>query len=177
MMSAISRLLQAVERAILSGGILLMAGLSILNVLLRTATGRSLAWTEEVSWFALLAVTFAGLSHAAGQGRHIRMTAFYDALALPYRRRLRALVCLLTAALLLGLTYHAVGYVLTVRALGTVSPVLQAPLWMVYLSAPLGLGLAALQYLLTAWANARSGGVVYVAFGVPDLGQAPVEGV
>lgn len=154
-----------------------MAGLSIVNVLLRTFSGRSLAWTEEVSWFALLAVTFAGLSHAAGQGRHIRMTAFYDALPNRFRRHLRILVCLVTALLLLGLTYHAIGYVLTVKALGTVSPVLQVPLWRVYLSAPLGLGLGALQYLLTALQNARSRGIVYVAYGIPDLGQAPVEGV
>ncbi len=177
LLSPISRLLQTVERTILSGGILLMASLSVGNVLLRTFTGRSLAWAEELSWFALLAVTFAGLSHAAGQGRHIRMTAFYEALPHLWRRRLRTGVCLGTAALLGCLTYHAVDYVLTVRALGTVSPVLEVPLWLVYLSAPLGLGLGALQYLLTAYQNAFGPGQVYVAYGVPDLGQTPVEGI
>ena len=69
-----------VEEAILSGGILVIAFLTIANVFCRTFLGFSLAFAEEVSQFLIILVTFVGLSYGAAQGRHIRMTALYDEL-------------------------------------------------------------------------------------------------
>jgi len=60
-----------------------------------------------------------------------------------------------------------------VGTLGTVSPVLQMPLRWVYLSAPLGLGLASLQYLLAGIKN-LSTGEIYLAYDVPLRREDPV---
>ena len=166
-----------VEKAVLSGGILVIAAATIANVLSRTLVQRSLAWTEELSGFALIAVTFVGLSHGAGQGRHIRMSAFYDALSDSARRKLRIAICYLTAALLFYLGYFALDYAETVRALGTVSPVLRVPLWLVYLWAPLGFGMAGLQYLATARKNQASSGPVYLSYSQTDSAVPPPEGI
>jgi TRAP-type C4-dicarboxylate transport system permease small subunit len=173
----LSRCLTVVEETVLAGGILCLATLTVLNVLARTFLGYSLAAAEEISQFALIAVTFVGLSYAAAQGRHIRMTAFYDAVPKPGRKHLRLGICVFTAALLLYLDVYAVSYVLTVKALGSVSPVLQAPLWTVYLAAPFGLSLAALQYCLAAWRNLRSKDEIYLAYGVPDVYLPPMDGI
>lgn len=170
-------LVDALERVVLAGGVLLVAALTVGNVLLRTFSGHSLAALEEISGWALVAVTFVGLSHAASQGRHIRMSAFYDVLPAYRRRLLRAAICASTAALLLTLDVYAVRYLGTVKALGSVSPVLQVPLWWTYLAAPIGLSLAALQYALAAWVNARSDGDPYLAYGVPDGYQPPLDGL
>ena len=67
-----------VEEFILSGGILVIAALTIANVFCRTFFGFSLAFAEEVSQFLIVLITFVGLSYGASQGRHIRMTAIYD---------------------------------------------------------------------------------------------------
>lgn len=171
----LSRVLTALERCVLAYGILGMAGLTVANVLLRATTGRSLAAAEELCQFALVWVTFLGISHAAAEGRHIRMSALYEALPHSPRRRARIAICLLTAGLLGALCWWAITYVGTVRALGTVSAVLQVPLWLVYLAAPTGLGLAGLQYLLAAWRNWRSSDSVYLSYKIPEGYSPPAE--
>lgn len=173
----LSRYLTVVEETVLAFGILTLASLTVINVLARTFLGRSMAAAEEISQFALIAVTFVGLSHAAARGRHIRMTAFYDAIPKPTRKRLRVAICLLTAGLLLFLDVHAVSYVLTVKALGSVSPVTQVPLWVVYMVAPFGFTLATLQYGLAALKNLRSSEEIYLAYGVPDVYLPPMDGI
>lgn len=141
------RLQAKVEEAVLALGILAMAGLMIANVLTRSLFGFSLAFGEEISQFLIVLVCFVGLSYAASQRRHIRMTALSEQFAERTRRRLEALVAASTAVLLLLLSYLALRYVLVVADLGSVSPVLSVPLYLVYLVAPIGFLLSAIHYL------------------------------
>jgi len=147
------------EEVLLAGGILLIAGLTIANVIGRTL-GSSLAAAEELSQFAIIFVTFIGIGHATRTARQIRMTAIYDSLPEPVRKPLALFIAASTSLLLAGAAWLAVRYTLfTVRELGAVSPVLQAPLWVVYLSAPLGLALGSVQYALGFVKNLIADGV------------------
>lgn len=155
----VSRGLMRFEEACLAWAIIGIAVLTILNVAGRTL-GHSLAFAEELSRFLIIVVTFVGLGYAAGQARHIRMTALYDQLPERPRKALAMTISATTALLLLVLTWLALDYVLgTVRPLGSVSPVLGVPLWLVYLAAPFGLILAAVQYLLAFGKNLTTSGV------------------
>lgn len=167
----------AVEEFILSGGILVIAGLTIANVFCRTFLGFSLAFAEEVSQFLIVLVTFVGLSYGAARGRHIRMTALYDEIPKRPRRVLTIVICFSTSTLLAFLAWFAGSYALTVATLGTVSPVLQLPLSWVYLSAPFGLGLAAIQYFLSGLKNLSSE-EIYLAYTVPaKRDEVPMDGI
>lgn len=159
--------IQRVEEVFLAGGILLIATLTIGNVFARTLTGTSLAFAEEISQFAMIFVTFIGASYAASKGRHIRMTAIYDNLSRRGQKAIMLVITAMTAVLMLVLTYYAVDYALTVRALGTVSPVLQVPLWLVYLAAPVGLALAGVQYAMAFFRNLTAEDV-YLSFDKKD---------
>ena len=170
-LDGIFRVVQRIEAFLLASAILLIAGLTILNVVARSAFGSSIAATEELSQFLIILVTFVGLSYAASQGRHIRMTALYDQLPLRPRKALRIVITTSTAALLFLLAWYAVDYVLVVRRLGSVSPVLQVPLWLVYLAAPLGLAMAGVQYVFATARNFMSDGV-YLAYHVEDIYEA-----
>ena len=141
------------QEVILAGSILLIATLTILNVFTRSVLGMSLAFTEELSQLFMVVITFVGLGYAASQGRHIRMTALYDQLGHRSRKILMVAITAGTSALTLGLAYFSLRYVGTVHALGTVSPALQIPLYAVYLVAPLGLGMASIQYAMAAYRN------------------------
>jgi TRAP-type C4-dicarboxylate transport system permease small subunit len=156
-----------IEEVCLAGGILLIAGLTIANVIARTATGNSLVYAEELSQFAMIAVTFIGASYAASRGRHIRMTAIYDNLSEARQKALMLAITATTAALLAVLTYYSIAYAMTVRALGTISPALQVQFWIVYLAAPIGLGLGAVQYALAFYRNLTSDGV-WLSYDQPD---------
>lgn len=151
LLSVLSTLVTRVEEACLAGGIAGIAVLTIANVVGRTLFGQSLAFAEEVSGFLIVFVTFLGIGYAAARGRHIRMTALLELLPEAHRRRLDRVVAITTAALLFGLSYLGLRYCLgTMRTLGSVSPVLGVPLWLVFLSAPLGFFLGGVQYVLVA---------------------------
>lgn len=157
------RALQRVEAFVLSAAILLIALLTIANVFSRSLLGSSIAATEELSQFLIILVTFVGLSYATSQGRHIRMTALYDQFSMAARRRLMIFIAGSTSALMFLLTWYALDYMLVVRELGSVSPVLQVPLYIVYAAAPLGLFLAGVQYAFTTWKNLGSD-EAYIAY-------------
>jgi TRAP-type C4-dicarboxylate transport system permease small subunit len=167
------RVIQRVEEVLLSASILTIAGLTILNVICRSALGFSLAFTEEVSQFCIIVVCFVGLSYAASQGRHIRMTAVYDQLPRPLRKAFMIGITAATSAILLALSWYAAGYVATVRELGGISPALRVPFYMIYSVAPLGLFLAGLQYALAAARNLISSNI-YVSYERKDMYEEPV---
>ena len=164
-----------VEEFLISSMILLIAGLTITNIVSRTLTGISLTFTEELSQFLIIGVTFVGLSYAAGRGRHIRMTAVYDQLSERTQKKLIVLISILTSLLMLALAGYSLRYIATVRFLQSVSPVLQVPLHLVYLVVPLGLTLAAIQYGLTVVRNCISDGA-YLSFEIKDEYEQPITG-
>ena len=87
----LSAVLEKFETFCLSAGILLIAALTVLNVLTRTFLDYSLTFVEELCQFFIVLVTFMGTAYAARQGRHIRMSALHDRMGVQNRRRLLAL--------------------------------------------------------------------------------------
>lgn len=164
LLSAAFAVITRVEELSLIGGILGIASLTILNVLLRAVTGESLLFVGEINRFLIVFVTFLGIGYGASQGRHIRMTALYDMLGPRPRKAAMIVICAGTSALLFTLTWLSLRYIFgTVRVLGPVSPVLRVPLYLIYLSAPIGFFLGALQYLLALLRNLFEPGI-YVSF-------------
>lgn len=166
------RLIQKFEEWLLAFAIIAIALLTIANVISRTALGTSLAFAEELTQFLMIFATFIGLGYAAAKGRHIRMTALYDQLSLRRRKAVMIGVAAVTALLLFVLAGYSAVYISTVRALGTVSPVLEVPFWLVYLSVPLGLVLAGIQYALTVVRNLTEPDV-YLSFEQKDEYEEP----
>jgi len=163
----VSRAIQRLEEVILSEAMLVIAALTVLNVVSRSVFDHSLAFAEELSQFLIVAVVFVGLSYAAARGRHIRMTAIYDQLPEAVRKRLMLFIAFTTAVLMFALASFSIRYIVTVEDLETASPVLQAPLWAVYLVAPVGFVLSGVQYCLTVVRNLKRPGV-WLSFEVQD---------
>lgn len=174
-MNRLFQWIQKIEAFLLAWSIIVIAALSIGNVFCRAVLGFSVSFTGELSQFLIIIVTFVGLSYAASRGRHIRMTAFYDQLNRRWRKILMVTISGLTALLMLLLTWYAFEYIATVRFLETVSPVLQVPLYLVYLFVPLGLLLTAIQYGLTVWRNLTSPDV-YISYTQKDEYETTVVG-
>lgn len=144
------------EAAVLSVGILAMAAVSIVNVLGRNLLGQSLPFADELSQSLLVLITFIGVGYAARQARHIRMSAIYDLLGGRVRKFLMVTIAAATAALLSALAWFGAQYAWHIYELGSVTPALRIPLYLIYLWVPVGLALGALQYLLTVWRNLTS---------------------
>ena len=95
----------------------------------------------------------AGISYAARHGRHIRMSAIFDALPPKPRKALMVLIAAVTAAAMFLLTWYSVEYVMNQASRGRLLPALQIPVWYIIVWAPLGFFLTGLQYTLTALKN------------------------
>ncbi|MCV0424237.1 MAG: TRAP transporter small permease [Roseibium sp.] len=137
----------------LAAGVLLMALNTVANVVGRFLLQHSLFFTEELNRILIILITFAGISYAARQGRHIRMSAIYDALPPGARKPLMVLIATTTAVAMFALCYFSIGYISKVANSGRVLPALQIPVFWIFLWVPVGFFMTALQYALTAIKN------------------------
>ncbi|MBE0505217.1 MAG: TRAP transporter small permease [Marinospirillum sp.] len=142
-----------VEGVILAAGVLLMAFNTVANIVGRFVFGESLFFSEEVNRILIVMITFAGIGYAARHGRHIRMSAVYDALPVEARRYLMIVISFITSALMLFLTWFAISYIQSVYATGRVLPALSIPVYLMYLWVPIGLLVTAIQYFMTGIKN------------------------
>jgi len=137
----------------LGAGVLLMALNTVANVIGRFVFQNSLFFTEEVNRILIVMITFAGIGYAARHGRHIRMSALFDALPTGMRRWMMVMIALVTALVMFALTWFSIRYIGSVADSGRILPALQIPVWWIFLWVPLGLAVTGIQYLFTALKN------------------------
>ncbi len=142
-----------VESVLLALGVLLMAANTVANVIGRYLFQSSLFFSEELNRVLIVVITFAGISYAARQGRHIRMSAVYDALPVRGRKILMIAIAVITAAFMFGLAWYSFEYTMTQASRGRVLPALQIPVWATLVIVPVGFFMTGLQYALTAVKN------------------------
>ncbi|MGM0616119.1 MAG: TRAP transporter small permease, partial [Pseudomonadota bacterium] len=148
-------------------GVLLMALNTVTNVVARFVFGSSIMFSGELNRILIIMITFAGIGYAARHGRHIRMSAIYDALPVGGRKVLMIFIALFTSVVMFFLFYYSLVYIADMYSKGRVLPSLQLPIWIIYIWVPLGFLITGIQYLLTAIKNFTSRDV-YLSTGVVD---------
>ena len=78
-----------------------LVAITLGNVFTRYFTDESFAWTEEISVFLIVVMTFAGAASIAARDGHIRIEFFYDR-GSPARRRVLRLFSAGASVLLFG---------------------------------------------------------------------------
>ncbi|MDV2857654.1 MULTISPECIES: TRAP transporter small permease [Oceanimonas] len=164
----LDRGLQGLEITCLAGGVLLMALNTIINVFGRYLFSQSLYFSEELNQILMVVITFMGLGYVTRQGRHIRMSAFYDMLSNRHKKWLMLVITLSTAATLYLLSYYAWLYVAKMASRGMLTAALQIPLYWTLLVVPLGLFIGGLQYSLAFIRNLQSRDV-FLSFHALDI--------
>ena len=155
-LGTIDRTIARIEAVLLAAGVLLMAANTIANVVGRFVFAESIYFSEELNRILIILITFAGISYAARQGRHIRMSAIYDALPPPARKGMMIVIALVTAVFMFGLCYYSITYMETQASRGRVLPALQIPVWWTLIWVPVGFFMTGMQYTLTAIKNLMS---------------------
>ncbi len=123
------------------------------NVITRYFTDQSFAWTEEISIFLMLVMTFAGAASMATKDQHIRIEFLYEGGSAERRRKLQVFSACTTAVFFFLLAYlfarmlfDEVKYAETTMGLGI--PRWWFTAWLPFLS--LAIGLRAIRF---AWAT------------------------
>lgn len=155
------------EGFILAVGIFLMAINTIVAVIARFVFNDSMTVTAELNQIFIVLVTFAGISYAARQGRHIRMSAIYDALPTMYRKVLMIIMAFVTAVMMFGLCYFSFVYIISIYEAGRTLTTISIPAYYMYIWVPVGFFVTGLQYAFTVVKNLREKDV-YLSTSIVD---------
>ncbi|NBB80936.1 MAG: TRAP transporter small permease subunit [Verrucomicrobia bacterium] len=153
LLDRMDRQIGRLEGILLAVGVIAMTVNTIAGVVSRFVFNSALTVTDELNVIFIVLVTFAGLSYAARQGRHIRMSAIYDLLPARGRKALMVLIAGTTSACMFFLAYYSGYYIKEVYESGRVLPALGLPVFYIYLWVPLGFVMTGLQYAFTAIKN------------------------
>lgn len=158
----INILFSKIEAFVLSWGIIFVAIILIGNSLGRVLFSRTFSFAEEVGQLLMLIVTFFGASHAVRFGRHVSMSAVFDAVPYKMKKIFLYVISFGSSASLFFLAYLSVKYIYQVYALGRITPALSIPAWIIYSVMPLGFFLMAIQYLIAFVLNIKHKNVLYI---------------
>lgn len=152
-LDSLDNALSKFEGVMLALGVMAMAITTIAAVVSRFVFNDALTVTDELNMIFIVVVTFAGLSYAARNGRHIRMSAIYD--AMPTKARKIAMICIasITSFFMFVLAKYSFGYIIEVYESGRILPAIGIPVFYVYLWVPIGFTVTGLQYFFTVVKN------------------------
>lgn len=170
----IDELLSKAEAFILSFGVIAMSVLLIGNVVMRVVFNQSWSFAEEIGMFMVVVVTFVGISYATRKGKHIRMTAIYDAGSFKVKKILTLVVSFVTMIVMFYFAYLGVRYTLMVASRGRVTPALEWARYLFVMFFPLGFFMGGVQNLVNFVLNVIHMDKIYSGNEKPD---AEVESV
>ena len=160
-------IISRLEEVMLALGVIAMAVNTIAAVVSRFIFNDAITFTDELNMVFIVVVTFAGLSYAAREGRHIRMSAIYDALPARSRKILMIFMASVTSAFMFFLSFYAYRYIVDVYESGRILPALEIQVFYIYLWVPVGFVVTGLQYAFTVIKNLRETDV-YLSTNVLD---------
>jgi C4-dicarboxylate transporter, DctQ subunit len=155
------------EGFMLAVGVIAMTINTIAAVISRFVFNNAITYTDELNVIFIIVVTYAGLSYAARSGRHIRMSAIYDAMPAKMRKALMIVMASVTSAFMFFLSFYSYYYIVEVHASGRILPALGLPVFYIYLWVPVGFIVTGLQYAFTVVKNLTESDV-YLSTNIKD---------
>lgn len=148
----INKALMGIEDSV--NGFLLLSATIVLfiNVIMRYVFHSASTWAEEAIRYAIIWVTFFGGSICVRNKMHVGIDIFVM-YAPKLLKKILSAFAQLTGAIFTGfVTYY--GWQITVLVIETAqkSPAMLMPMWIVYISMPIGSALMTIRFLAMAWA-------------------------
>ena len=140
-------LFQKLERNFLAWTIIFSSLLLFVNVVMRYVFLLPIYWAEELSRYLMVWMIFIGASQTTLYGGHIAVDIVPRLLSKRANAILAIIINLLCILFALVLIYFSFKQVMRVKAAQQISPALEMPMWIAYLSIPLGTALMLIRYL------------------------------
>jgi C4-dicarboxylate transporter, DctQ subunit len=118
--------------------LLVIAGLTFGQVIMRYVFSYPLIWSEELSIAAFIYLGFIGIGAAYARGRHLWVDALLVVLPRPIRKVIDVIILALSSVFLLMVIGLTAKIMMTTIKIGTATAALQIPMWAIYLSLPIG---------------------------------------
>lgn len=127
------------EECILIYSLMVSVALVFLQVVMRRVFNNSLFWSEELARYLYVWQTWLGVSYAARNGTHLRITMLKDRLPAGVQKILELFVTLVWLGFGIFVIYQGMGVVGTIAGFGQKSSALKIPMQFCYASIPVGM--------------------------------------
>jgi TRAP-type C4-dicarboxylate transport system permease small subunit len=152
--SKLDQWISTLEKFIVSTSMIVTACSLLLSVICRQLN-IIMAGGEEVALFAIVWMTFLGTALCARRGSHIVMSAVLDNISKSKKKKLVTVICLFSALFCFLLFVFGTQLTFDVFRRGQVTPALRAPIWLMYISQPIGFFLTGVYYLMGFFNNLK----------------------
>ncbi|WP_308588619.1 TRAP transporter small permease [uncultured Oscillibacter sp.] len=126
----------------------LMCVVVFLQVVFRFILKASLPWSEELSRYLQVYITFFGTAYGIKTGAHLGIEAFTLLLPKTGRKVLGILTQVVGMGVCALIMKFGADIVLAQMASGQVSPAMRIPMWTVYIAIPIGMAFCILRYIV-----------------------------
>jgi C4-dicarboxylate transporter, DctQ subunit len=139
------------EKAFLAGAIIICSLLLFVNVILRYIFLAPIYWAEEFVRYLMVWMIFIGASQVTLWGGHVGVDIVPRVLSKRGNAILAFIVNVICIFFCILLAYLSFKQMMRVRTAGQISPALEIPMWIAYLSIPAGTVLMLIRYLQQFW--------------------------
>jgi C4-dicarboxylate transporter, DctQ subunit len=127
--------------------LLLIAGLTFGQVIMRYVFNYPLIWSEELSIAAFIYLGFIGIGAGYARGKHLWVDALLVVLPRSIRKVIDIIILALSSAFLLIVISLTAKVMIATIKIGNATAAMQLPMWVIYLSLPIGCVLFLIQVL------------------------------
>lgn len=136
-----------IERVLITVMMMIMVVLIFTQVFTRYILGNSLGWTEEASRYLFIWLIFLSIGIAFVDKKHISIDILIDILPEKFKKVIMQISYVLLMALSIFLFIQGMELVGKLQEFSQKSSTLQIPMWMIYLSLPLGFLIAVIRLI------------------------------
>ena len=144
---SIERVLSKVEMTFLAGIMIFSSLLLSFNVVMRYIFHNAIYWAGELSCYLMVWLIFVGSSQVVKKEGHISVSLLSDLVPKKVRRYLQCFVTIFSVFFCIILTFYSFEHVVQVKDSHQISPALEMPIWIAYLSIPVGGALTSFRYI------------------------------
>ena len=154
-MSAIKWLDEHFEEAIMVVLLALISCVMMAQIIARNVVN-SMTWPEEFSRYCYIWTVFLSLGYTIKKGNMLKVGIIMDLLPQKVRRTIEILVNTIILAVFVVFFRYSITYTNILRTTGQLSPAMQIPMWIMYLSTIIGFGLASIRSAQEIVSNVRN---------------------
>ena len=144
------------ERSFIAGTILFTSLLLFVNVIMRYVFHNAIYWAEELVRYMMVWLIFLGGSQVAKHEGHIAVDVVHLSVSPRVQNALVFFVHIVVIVFCLVLTYYSYRQMMRVQVSKQISPAMELPMWLPYLSIPVGSTLIAIRHIQRLWSRILS---------------------
>ncbi len=151
MKSTPKSMIPSVEMVIASVSLVMMAGITAVQVFNRYVLQSSLDWSEELARYLFIWAVYVGCSYATQMDRHLEVTIIRTIFKGKFARPVTILASFITVIFCLFSTILGIKFVIFLAGTGQKTPALEISAYWVYLCMPVGLGFMGIRTMERLW--------------------------